>query len=161
MNDNKREIQDRRVQHAGILSLRRLHGRRRAVRREEDMWRSSSRLDWHSPKLLLVVLILMILCIADAYNTLQLLYVGAEEANPVMQFLIRKGTEVFVAGKFGITAVGLIMLVALHHYPIIRPFHARHALYTILLLYVVLITSQVAVWPGDGSFPFVTPFIDH
>lgn len=161
MNDNRREARDRRIQHAGIFSLRRLHGRRRAIRRVGDMQGDLARLDWHSPRLLLVVLALMILCVADAHNTLQLLRVGAEEANPVMRLLLQKGTDVFLAGKFGITAVGVVILVALHHYPIIRPFHARHALYAILLFYLVLITSQVAVWPGDGSLFFVVPSDDH
>ncbi|MDH4101344.1 MAG: DUF5658 family protein [Nitrospirota bacterium] len=161
MDGNKREIKDRRVRHASILSLRRLHGRRRAVRRMEDIPGYSTRLDWHSPAIFLMVLTLMILCVADAHNTLQLLRVGAEEANPIMQHLLQKGTDVFLAGKFGITAVGIVLLAALHHYPIIRPFHARHALYALLLLYLVLITGQVAVWPGEGSLFFVVPSDDH
>lgn len=149
MEQNRRDSTDRRATNAGFFSLRRLHGRRRGLRRLSDPQTGGHHIDWYEARLFLAVLALMVLCVADAHNTLQLIQIGvAKEANPVMGYLLRKGTPLFLAGKFGITAVCLIVLVACHNYPLLKKFHTRHAIYTFLFFYMALAIVQVAAWPG-------------
>lgn len=66
--------------------------------------------------LLARILFVLLLSFLDAFFTLYLLHLGAAEINPVMAFFLRFGPAVFMAAKYGITAVCVIvMLVGAMH----------------------------------------------
>lgn len=145
-----RQTPDRRKHNASPFSLQRLHGRRRKIRRDSELRTGIHHLDWYDPRLFLIAVVLMLLCIADAHNTIQLIGNGAEEANPAMRTLLHQGTGLFLAGKLGLTSLGLVLLVAYHNHAFQRLVRVRHILYSILVMYVVLVAVQVSVWDGEG-----------
>jgi len=70
-------------------------------------------IDWHHPWLFFLSVGTMLLSVADAFFTLQLLSRGMIEANPVMAAAMGYGTVFFVSTKLGLTAFGILTLVFL------------------------------------------------
>jgi hypothetical protein len=70
-------------------------------------------LDWHHPWLFFLATGTMLLSVADAFLTLQLLDRGMIEVNPVMSAVMSHGTLAFTATKLGVTAFGILALVFL------------------------------------------------
>src|SRR3569832_2620237 len=69
-------LADRRKNQSSPFSLPCLRGRRRLFRRESDRSNPQLTLDWHVPRLLVLTLAIMVLCLADAHNLLFLLWFG-------------------------------------------------------------------------------------
>lgn len=146
---------ERRRRHASpFVSLHGLRGRRRRFRRAEDKLNPDLALDWHAPQLLGIVLGIMLLCLADAHNTLQLMQLGARELNLLMDYLIRQGVAPFVQVKLGLTALCLMLLVAHQHVALFKRFKVRHLLYIVFAFYTILIGYELMIWPGPG-IPFI------
>jgi len=70
-------------------------------------------IDWHHPWLFFLSVGTMLLSVADALFTLQLLALGMVEANPLMAAALGLGTPFFVSMKLGLTAFGILTLVYL------------------------------------------------
>ena len=139
------------------LNLHGLRGRRRCHRRQSDRANPDLALDWHPPHLLFVVLAILLLCAADANNTLQLLLWGAREINLLMELLIDTGPRVFLAVKLLTTGACLVVLVAYEHFVLFRRLRIRHVLYSVFGLYVGLIAYELAMWPGHRLAIFLVP----
>jgi Domain of unknown function (DUF5658) len=86
-----------------------LRSRRRNARRSEEG--EVLFLDWHHPWLFFLATGTMLLSVADAVMTLQLLNLGMIEANPIMAWVLEHGTAAFVASKLALTAFGILTLV--------------------------------------------------
>src|SRR3569623_529132 len=95
-SEQRGPLADRRIKQSSPFSLPGLRGRRRLFRRESDRSNPQLTLDWHGPRLLVLTLAIMVLCLADAHTTLQLMRLGAQEANLWMAFLIRRDIHYFV-----------------------------------------------------------------
>jgi len=132
------------------LNIHSLRGRRRQHRRESDSYNPALASDWHQPHLLFITLATLLLCFADAHNTLQLLWEGAVEMNGFMDSLISKSAVLFMAVKLSLTAICLIVLVSYHHFTIFNRIRIRHLLYSVFSIYVGLIAYEMAIWPGAG-----------
>ena len=85
-----------------------LRGRRHEARRADDP--HTLLLDAHEPGVFFFGITLMVLCVADAFFTLQMLATGATELNPFMRKLIEWNVTVFILTKVALTAVGIILL---------------------------------------------------
>src|SRR5262249_48502772 len=99
---------DRRRRPTPLLSRYLLVRRRRGGRREGE--RERIYVDRPGPWAGVAFILLMILSIADAYSTLNLLAAGGEEANPVMAAALSLGEGAFVAAKLGLTFFGAALL---------------------------------------------------
>jgi hypothetical protein len=82
--------------------------RRRAGRRDGDHERIF--LDWHEPRVLYLSLAILLMCCADALFTLNLLAIGAEELNVLMDTLIAHDVRRFLALKIGVTGASVVLL---------------------------------------------------
>ena len=115
--------------------------RRRGPRRAETYLGHYS--DWYDVKLLALSLGLLLLSCLDAALTMKLLSNGAVELNPVMDGLIQKGTNYFVAIKIAVTALCILVLVA----------HNRFKLFNLLRVDIVLIAA-VFIYLGLVTYEF-------
>lgn len=88
-----------------------LRSRRRSPRRSEEG--DVLFLDWHHPWLFFLATGTMLLSVADAFMTLQLLNLGMIEANPLMAWVLTHSTAAFVGSKVALTAFGILTLVYL------------------------------------------------
>ena len=92
-----------------------LHGfmrsRRHATRRDGEA--EPIYTDWHHPWLFFLATGIMLMSSLDAFFTLQLIELGAYEANPVMAALMERSTASFTATKMLLTGIGILALVFL------------------------------------------------
>lgn len=100
-------------------------------------------LDWHEPRVLYVALAVLLLSCTDALFTLNLLLLGAEEANVVMESMLARGVESFLAVKISLTAVSVVLLVAAARRKFLGMFRVVRLLELICLGYVVLIGYEI------------------
>lgn len=89
-------------------------GRRGALRREADR-RGFYLLDFYSPRIFYAMTTVLLLSVIDAYLTLWLLGEGATELNPVMAYFLKSGPLVFVAAKYAMTSVSVVIVVLLNY----------------------------------------------
>lgn len=117
--------------------------RRRGPRRFSDL--RGYYVDWYETRLLAVSLGILLLCCSDAWFTLTLLGQGANEVNVLMEMLIQRDVNTFVNIKLGVTAVGLIYLVAHSSFRLRGLVLVRHVLYLLLGSYIVLFIYQLSM----------------
>jgi len=107
--ENRRTVKDRRQSPTRPFGRYVLAGRRHSVRRSADR-RTHLYVDRYSHNLLLILLIIVLLSIFDAYFTIMHVERGAREINPFMDFLIGYGDLYFFAVKYILTALGVFLL---------------------------------------------------
>jgi hypothetical protein len=115
----------------GGLTPRRRHGRRATD--------SVLIVDWHEPYLLFLALGILLLSVADAFLTLTLLTRGAQEANPVLDYVLHAHPELFAATKMCLTGAGVLVLVALARATVFRIIRVSAIIQWFLLGYAGLI----------------------
>jgi hypothetical protein len=54
-------------------------------------------IDWHEPYLLFLAMTILLLSVADAFLTITLIMGGAQEANPLLAFILDEHPEWFAA----------------------------------------------------------------
>jgi len=101
--------------------------------------------DVHGAGLLLVILLILVMCIADAYLTLSLLEAGAVEVNPVMRAAIEQDWKGFFYAKYLVTACSLVVLLMHKNYRMFGRVSGRHILVTVLLIYAFLIAYEISL----------------
>jgi hypothetical protein len=107
-------------------------------------------IDWYSPHLLAVAIGIALLCAADAFLTLQLLANGADEINPIMAALLRRGVAAFVGAKVTLTGACVLALVVMSRYRFMRILPVEGMLYAVLAAYLSLIGYEI--WLLKGHF---------
>lgn len=115
--------------------------RRRNVRRDND--HATPIVDWHEAHLLAVAIGILLLCCIDAFLTLNLLVLGATEANPFMARLIHSDVTIFASVKMGLTGMGVLVLVLLARYRMFGRIKVVTTLYLALLLYAALVIYEL------------------
>lgn len=99
--------------------------------------------DIHEPAILALSLVIVLLCVADAFFTLTILQRGGEELNPFMRLLLEKDVVLFFAVKFLLTSFGLVFTVIHKHFRIFKMISGYHVLYGVFVMYAVLIYYEV------------------
>jgi hypothetical protein len=105
--------------------------------------------DWHEPYLLFLSLMILLLSVADAFLTLTLIVSGAQEANPLLAFILRDHPELFAAIKMGLTGTGVLVLVAMARSRLFRILRVGAVLQGLFVCYVALIAYE---WWLLGTF---------
>lgn len=117
--------------------------RRRNARRAEDA--ATFIADWHSPSLMYVVVAILLLSATDAVLTLQLLQMGAHEANVFMLGLVHGDLTTFAATKMALTGLGVIYLVIRNEALLFGRVQVRYVLHFVLACYIVLIAYELTL----------------
>ena len=88
----------------------------------------------------IVVVTILLLSIADAFMTLEILKRGGAELNPIMELAINQGVTFFISLKYMLTATGLLILFVLK-----QKKAAKNALISFLLFYIALLFLHVTI----------------
>ncbi|MET0660249.1 MAG: DUF5658 family protein [Steroidobacteraceae bacterium] len=136
---------DRRTRNLSAYLYGGLVPRRLSGRRKED--RLYPIVDWHSPRVLALVIAILGLCAMDGVLTVVLMQHGAIEANPFMALFVPHNLTWFAAVKLGLTAIGLIVLVACSTMRLMRVIPGEAVLYAILTAYGVLVSYELQLLP--------------
>jgi hypothetical protein len=115
--------------------------RRRAGRRTSDQLYPI--IDWHSPRVLALVLSILGLCVLDGILTVTLMKHGAAEVNPIMALMLPHSLGWFTAVKLTLTGAGMCVLAACSRMRLFRAFPGEALLYVVLTGYVVLIVYEL------------------
>lgn len=113
--------------------------RRRGGRRADEQHLP---IDWHEPYLLFLSLMILLFSLADAFLTLTLLTVGAQEANPFMAFILDEHPQLFALVKMGLTGAGVLVLVAVARARLFRIMRVGMVLQGLFVAYVALIVYE-------------------
>lgn len=111
-------------------------------RRSESRFHS---LDWHAPHLLGVSIGILLLSVADALMTVTLLSAGADEVNPFMAAVVCRGALMFAVIKMTLTGCGVVMLVTMARYRLLRVVRADAVLYAVLVAYTALLGYEFSM----------------
>ena len=114
--------------------------RRRQSRREADD--HLFLFDWYEPRVLFLALGVLLLSCTDALFTLNLLDLGATEANFVMASVMERSVEWFLASKISMTAVSLVCLVAVVRRKFFRSYNVEHLLQFFFVVYLLVICYE-------------------
>ncbi|MFW2405882.1 MAG: DUF5658 family protein [Gammaproteobacteria bacterium] len=137
----RRSGEDRRRRSIGAFLYGNFRPRRRGVRRTEDGHRFL--FDWHEPRVLYLALAVLLLSCTDALFTLNLLLLGANEANALMDSMLSEGVDAFLAVKISMTAIAIVVLVAAANRKFCGLFRVVRLLQLICLGYLVLIGYEI------------------
>jgi len=118
-----------------------LNPRRRFGRRTTD--RTYPIVDWHSPRVLALVLLILGLSALDGVLTIMLMSQGANEANPLMALFVPHNLGWFAAIKLGLTSIGTAVLVACARMRLFRLFPGEALLYFVVACYGALIAYEL------------------
>ena len=139
----KRSGQDRRTKPTSPFSFVSLRGSRKTVRREEDA-STHYYVDLYGRGEGLLFLFILLLSVADAFLTLELIRTGMSEFNTVMDYYLRLGPLPFVLVKYLMTATGLICLLIHKNYPLFRGRVSTKAIMILVaLMYCALIVYEL------------------
>ena len=133
----RRANPDRRKKATPMLSRYTIAGRRNAFRREEDQ-RKGGYVDRYGHGLFLWALAILILNVLDAAFTRIILACGGTELNPVMRWLIDRYGDHFIAWKFAIISVPIIIVCLHANFQESKP-----VLYFSMLVYSMVVIHQM------------------
>ncbi len=139
-NDRRRGA-DRRRSTLRALLIGNFRQRRRLPRRDDE--RHLAALDWHHPQWLAVGLLIVLLSVADAFLTITLIGLGANEANPVMEPLVQDPGVDFAAWKMSLTSGGVVLLILLARMRAFGRVPVALILYGVLCCYLVLVGYEL------------------
>jgi Domain of unknown function (DUF5658) len=141
---DRRETTERRTLTFETILRGSVRARRRSSRRRDD----SYHIDWHEPDLLFLSVTTVLLSVIDAFLTLTLLRHGAEEANPLLAYVLTYYPELFATLKMLMTGMGVLVLVAMARLRLFRVIRVKTVLQWSLLGYVVLIGYELWLLRG-------------
>lgn len=137
----RRGSDDRRSRFWWSLLYGSFNPRRREARRSNPARLQLT--DWHSPRLLVPVLAILVLCVCDAFLTLVLLQAGAHEANPVMAHIVYGDATRFTVVKMLMTGCSVAVMVLLAGYRFLGTIRVEMFLYLILTAYLLLVGYEL------------------
>jgi hypothetical protein len=138
--DRRRGL-DRRKHPLRSLVFGHFSPRRRGPRRARDGSIAST--DWYEPHWLVVAVVILLLSVADAVLTLTLIADGALEENPLMAPLVRGSAGGFAVVKLGLTAIGVMLLMALARVRAFGRLPVGALLYLVLTVYAMLVAYEL------------------
>ena len=138
--DDRRQLADRRLASTKTFSSYTLRGRRKRARRGEEA--ENYYVDRYELRYLFLITSILILCFLDAFLTVILLQLGAEELNPFMLIFIEKDVVLSMVVKYVITAVSLICILIHKNFRIFRNLRVHSLIYFVLILYIVLVLFE-------------------
>ncbi len=141
MMQDRRIIGDRRKLSTACLSKQTIfRGKRKTIRREADQ-NTYIPVDNYSTRLFIILLLLLLLSITDAYLTLSLVQVrNATELNPIMALYLEHGTATFFLEKFLFTSVAIFIFCVLNNYAV-----ARASLALAIIFYSGLVYYELSI----------------
>ena len=146
---NRRDRAERRKTDLKSMLNAFFYSRRRERRRDDESVVYYT--DWYSVPLFVLAVGIALLCVADAFFTLELISRGGSELNPFMAYLLDKGLYVFVGVKMALTLAAVILLILHQRFAFFLKVRAVHILLATFIGYTSLIAYELTLL-GPYSF---------
>lgn len=124
--------------------------RRRSGARRDIEQGAHSYIDLHEPWVFYIAMGAFLLSVTDAFLTLQLMAIGSEELNPMLDYFLSKDVNLFVGIKFVISAACIMFLVMHKNYLLFNRVSGLQILMASIATYTVLVgyeLSMLVVFP--------------
>jgi len=156
--EDRRAPSNRRLRFTGAFTQHSHRGKRQLARRSGDQYRNQRvqkgyYIDKYEPKMLVITLSILLLCLADAYMTILIIANGGEELNIFMDTLINKGMFNFIIGKYIITSGCLIFLLAHRNFHVFGNIEVSQILSSLLVIYILLIGYEISIIESAKLIP--------
>lgn len=143
--NERRSGKDRRAAPTSPFTLKSLFGYRISSRRKEDRTKYYF-FDRYSPFFVVLLLVTLLLSICDAFLTMRLIGLDAQELNPVMKFFLDLGPSPFLLVKWILTVFGLLTLLVLKNFYLWgSKIKTEAILITVPFLYLTLVIYEVVL----------------
>jgi len=138
-----RSSSDRRSRRRPPIKYLIFGGRRMSARRDEDK-NHFIFVDRYSPWLLMLIVLLIILSLADAFFTLYLIDHGATEINPIMAYFLSLGPWAFIFSKYFLTCSCILCLLVAHNL-YFKPLrlHVKRIFPAFIVIFLLVIGWQI------------------
>lgn len=142
-DEGRRQATERRQANFRSMCYALFMTRRKTNRRSNDTVSYYS--DQYGHYAFAAALLMMLLCVLDAYFTLILIRYGSSELNPILAWALHGHVMVFFSLKYTLTALCVIITVMHKHFQLFGMFRVRghHILFASLLAYGCLIQYQL------------------
>lgn len=134
---DRRTFKDRRQEPTKPFSRYVFSGRRQSIRRWTDR-KTHLYVDRYGHGLFVTLLLFVLLSVLDAYFTIFLVERGAQEINPLMNFLIDHGYMSFFVVKYVLTALAVFVFCICKNH-----FLTRVGIVSTLFLYFLVLTNHL------------------
>ncbi|NIM99612.1 MAG: hypothetical protein GTO24_16535 [candidate division Zixibacteria bacterium] len=134
---DKRTVKDRRQEPTKTAGRYLLVGRRQVIRRKSDR-KIHFRVDRYGSRLFFTLLTIILLSVLDVYFTILHLGRGAQEINPLMNFVAGYGDIYFFAAKYVLTALGILLLCIYKNLLFVRVIIA-----SIIAIYLIVLGNHI------------------
>ncbi|NIO04081.1 MAG: hypothetical protein GTN74_05545 [Proteobacteria bacterium] len=134
---DRRTVKDRRRGPTKTAGRYLLFGRRQWIRRKSDR-KIHFRVDRYGSRLLLTLLTIILLSVLDVYFTIFHLGRGAQEINPLMNFLAGYGDIYFFTAKYVLTASGILLLCIYKNLLFVRVI-----IVSIVVIYLIVLGNHI------------------
>ena len=140
MSEERRKLPDRRRTPTKPLSWHSMKGKRKESRRAHE--HRHYYVDWYEPHYFITIVLILILCVMDAYLTLKILHLGGEELNPLMLLFFNKLPILSMVFKYVITAASIIVILIHKNFIVFKRVKVYHFIYAVFSVYVILVTYE-------------------
>ena len=143
MGIEKRRRPDQRSVPTRPLSRHSLRGRRKKARRQEED--SNYYVDRYEPHYLILISLILILCILDAYFTLKIIDLGGKELNRFMLVFINTKPVAALVFKYLVTAVSIVFILIHKNFLVFGRLRVSSLIYVFFSVYLTLIAYEAVV----------------
>jgi Fe2+ transport system protein B len=153
--DEKRQMPDRRNQPTRPFSRYSLKGLRSKSRRngeDKDYY-----VDRYEPLYFVLITLILLLCVLDAYFTLKILQEGGKELNPFMLRIMEKNPVLALVVKYLITAAGIGILVVFKNFVVFGRIRVSWLIPLVFLIYLFLVVFEISFYYGRLHAPELFP----
>jgi hypothetical protein len=141
---DKRRLPDQRRAPTKPWSRYSLIGRRKKARRAEED--KNYYVDRYESHYFLLITLILILCVLDAYFTLKFLEVGGKELNLLMLKLIDKDPSLAMVFKYVCTALGITFILIHKNFIVFGRVKVYSLIYVIFSIYFLLVMYEVVIF---------------
>jgi len=89
-----------------------------------------------------MIVLILILCVMDAYLTLKILHFGGKELNSLMLLFFNTHPELSMVFKYLITAASIIVILIHKNFIVFGKVKVYHLIYAVFFVYLVLVTYE-------------------
>lgn len=144
MDIEKRKTSDRRRIPTRPLTLYALRGRRKGARRSgED---KNLYIDRYEPRFFILISLIMVLCVLDAYFTLKIIDFGGKELNLFMFIFIYKQPIPALLFKYLVTTVSIIFVLVHKNFVVFGKFKVSSLVYIVFSVYLILVLYEAIIF---------------
>jgi len=133
------------------LSPHSLRGSRKKARRQEED--RNYYVDRYEPRYLILISLILVLCILDAYFTLKIIDLGGKELNRFMLVFIEKEPVAALVFKYLVTAVSIVFILIHKNFLVFGKLRVSSLIYVFFCVYLTLIAYEAVVFFNHTRAP--------